>query len=134
MTRLRYSERPADWRNLTASSWGAIALLACLGAWRGRWPWWVAAVGAGLGVAVAIVAWARPRWFRGWYRAVRWTGHQMGRVTGAILLTAAFVVVTWPLGCCLRLMGRRPLHEKPGGANGSYWRPATQPGPMDRMF
>lgn len=134
MTRLRYSEKTGDWRNLTWSSLGAMALLACLGAWRGRWPWIVAAGVAGSGTAAAMIAWARPRWFRGWYRCVRWTGHHVGRVTGTILLATVFVVVAWPLGWCLRLAGRRPFHEEPADGAGSHWRPARQPGPLDRMF
>ena len=134
MTRLRYSEKARDWRNLTWSSLGACILLATLGAWRGRWPWAVALALAAAGSTVAGWAWARPGWFRGWYRAVRWTGHHLGRVTGIILLTGVFALVLWPLGWCLRLAGRRPFQDPPDPRADTYWRPSRQPGSMDRMF
>lgn len=134
MTRLRYSEKARDWRNLTWSSLGALILLAALGAWRGRWPWAVAAAVAAAGWMVAGWAWARPSRFRGWYRAVRWTGHHLGRVTGMILLTGVFACVIWPLGLGLRLAGRRPFHDAPNRLAGSYWRPSRQPGSLEQMF
>lgn len=132
--RLRFSENARDWRNLTMSSVAALTLVCVLGAWRGRWPWAVAAVAGSVALLVAGVAWARPAWFRGWYRGVRWTGHQFGRVTGAVLLTVVFVLVLWPMGWCLRWAGRRPLHDPIDPRLASYWTPSRPPGPMERMF
>jgi hypothetical protein len=133
-TRLRFSENARDWRNLTMSSVAALTLLFVLGAWRGHWPWAIAAGAGAVAFTMAGLAWARPMWFRRWYRGVRWTGHQVGRVTGVVLLTVVFVLVMWPLGWCLRWAGRRPLHDRIDPRLASYWSPARQPGRMERMF
>lgn len=131
---IRYSEKPKEWKKFTWSSQGALLLISVLGAWRGKWPWMVVMVMAGIGLCIAIWAGLKPGQFRGWYRGGRWFGHQMGRVVGAVILTVVFVVVMTPLGLVMRGLGKDPLKRKWDPSLGSYWLASRQPGEVERMF
>lgn len=134
MTRLRYSERPIEWRNYAWSSWTALCLVGCLGAWRGKWAWSFAGVFGLVGLGAMMWAWGRPSDFRGWYRAGRWIGHQIGRVTGMVSLFVVFCVVVWPTGLFLRLIGKTPFSQHPDRREGTYWTGSKPMGDLDRLF
>jgi hypothetical protein len=132
--RLRFSEKPAEWRNFTWSSVAAMTLMAALGAWRGVVPIGVPLAIGGVALGVAVAAALRPAWFRGFYRAGRRVGHGMGTITGGVLLTLIFCLVVLPVGLVLRLAGKDPLRLKRTPGATSYWRPVRPPGDFRRMF
>ena len=132
--RLRFSEKPAEWRTFAWSSAGAATLFSALLAWRGRVGPIVPAVVATIAVVVAVTAAIRPRWFRGFYRAGRTVGHWIGRIVGTVLLTVLWLVVLAPLGIAMRLAGKDPLRLRRDPNATTYWRPARPPGSFDRMF
>lgn len=134
MTRLRYSERPIEWRNLAWSSSIAICLAVGIGAWRGKWGWGYAVAIGVLTAGVILGAWIRPSAFRGWYRAVRWMGHQIGRGMGMVLLVTVFCLVVWPTGVFLRLIGRTPFSGRLGSRDQTYWIESKPPSDLRRLF
>ncbi len=132
--RLRLSEKPAEWRKFTWSSAAAVTLFTVLAWWRGRVS---AAVPLGIApaaLALALGAWRRPGWFRGFYRAGRTVGHWIGRVVGTVLLAVLFCVVLVPLGLAMRMAGQDPLRLKRDPGARSYWLTARPPGDFNRMF
>ena len=88
---------------------------------------------SGLALALAICA-ARPRWFRGFYRAGMTASWHVGQVMGRLLLTVLFLLLVTPLGLLLRLLGKDLLELKRRPDAASYWHVAKKPGPLDRMF
>lgn len=134
MTRLRYSENPTEWRKLVWSSSLAVCLAVCLGARQGKWGWSYAAAFGIVAVAAILGSWIRPEAFRGWYRTVRWAGHQIGKVMGRVLLLTVFCLVVWPTGLVMRLLGKVPLDGRPDPRTGTYWSESGPTSELDRLF
>ena len=99
--RLRFSEKPSEWRKFTWSSAAAATLFMSLAWWRGRVSAAIPLETASLALAVALAAAWRPVWFRGFYRVGRMAGHWIGRVVGTVLLVVLFCVVLVPLATAL---------------------------------
>jgi Saxitoxin biosynthesis operon protein SxtJ len=102
------------------------ALFAAVSGILGVTQWWwdrpvLAAVLAGLGVAVGLAGWLRPqalRWlFVGWVVLVFPIGWL---VLHACLAVVYFGILT-PMGLIFRLRGRDALQLKPHPENDSYW-------------
>ena len=132
--KFKLAQDPRQWRTFMLQLCVILALLDCWLAWRGtiRTGLWLQLL---LGVlALAIAAWRRPRWFRGFYRVgmavSAWLGDKMGR----IILTLMFMLIFVPLGWGLRLAGYDPLALRKPREVSSYWRPARKAGRLDQMF
>jgi len=132
--KLKLKEEPREWLKFT----GVMALAGALVVFA-LWRRHVVSrdvfisMMSGLALALAVCA-ARPRWFRGFYRAGMTVSWHIGQVMGRVLLTVLFLLLVTPLGLLLRLMGKDLLELKRRPDASSYWRAARKPGPLDRMF
>lgn len=132
--KLRLKEDPREWRKFGWSSAAVLALLTGLLGWRG---WLAAPVMGGvlLGLAMlAAVAWVRPRWLRGPYRAGMRLSHALGRVVAPVVLGGIFLLVVTPLGLLLRLRGKDLLRLRRDPQAGSYWQPVSGSRDLTRMY
>ena len=126
--KLKLKENPKEWLKFTAVMGVMVGVLSFL-LYRPAFP-----IVLGVCLASLIVCAARPRWFRGFYRAGMTVSFHIGQVMGRILLTVFFLVVVTPMGLLLRLLGKDLLQlKRPAGAN-TYWRPAKTANQFDRMF
>ena len=89
-------------------------------------------IGAVLVVAL-LACWARPGWFRGFYRAGMTATFRIGQVMGWVWLTLFFLFVLTPLGLLLRLLGKDLLALKRRNAP-TYWRTTRTNNQFDRQF
>lgn len=131
--KLKLKEDPREWLKFTVVMAFAVALITFLLHRKQAVPLKVAlGVGAALALALLVCA-ARPRWFRGFYRAGMTASFHVGQVMGRVMLTVFFLLVVTPLGLALRLCGKDLLATK-RRTTASYWRAAKPVGPFDRQF
>jgi hypothetical protein len=131
--KLRLQEKPVEWIKFTAVMGLSFTLLAGLllaRGWIGR-PTFLGVIGTLAGVV--LISLARPRWFRGFYRAGMTVSWHVGQVMGRVLLTVFFLVIVTPMGLMLRLFGKDLLGRRRPNAT-TYWHTAKPPGPFERQF
>lgn len=132
--KLRLKEDPKEWRKTTLLTVLGLALLSTFLRWRGILPvelWAAVLLVAGI---VALSAWVRPGWFRGFYRLSTRAGYFTSQMAGRVVLSFMFLLVLTPLGWVLRLAGKDPLQLKRRREAKSYWTPAKESTPLDRLF
>jgi hypothetical protein len=132
--KLRLKEDAREWRKFGLGS--AAVLAAALGvlAWRGTVPRPAATVLlAGLAL-VAVLALARPAWFRGPYRGGMRLSHLLGQIVAPVVLGLIFLLVLTPLGLLLRLLGKDLLRLRRNSAATSYWQPPPPSSDLTRMY
>ena len=132
--KLKLKEEPREWLKFT----GVMALAGAIVAFALHRKYVVSrevfiGMMSGLALVLAICA-ARPRWFRGFYRAGMTASWHVGQVMGRLLLTVLFLLHVTPLGLRLRVLGKALLELKRRPDAASYWHVAKKPGPLDRMF
>lgn len=130
--KVRYKEEPGSWRLSTLLTLLGLALFSSLLRWRQvlvSRSWLM--VLAGL-ATVAILAVARPHWFRRYYRFSTWAGFWSSQWLARFLLMFIFLVIIVPAGLLMRLTGKDSLRlkRKPG----SYWNTAKPTNSLDRLF
>src|ERR1035441_9148628 len=103
--RLHFKEDPREWRK--AALLGLIGPAVIFGILRYRRVVSDTCLVAVLVVIalVALCAWMRPRWFRGYYRFMTRLGFYIIQVLGKGVLAALFFVILTPFGWILRLSG-----------------------------
>jgi hypothetical protein len=132
--KLRLKEDPKEWRKTTLLTvLGVVAVSAFL-RWRQVLP--VKACVAILVMAgiVASSAWARPQWFRGFYRVSTRVGFVTSQMAGRAVLAMMFLLLLTPLGLILRLAGKDALQLKRRREAKSYWTQAKESTPLERLF
>ena len=72
--RLHFKEEPKEWRKAALLSLIGPSVLIGILRWRHVVSWNGVAVALALAALVALCAWLRPRWFRGYYRFTTWLG------------------------------------------------------------
>jgi len=132
--KLRFKEDPKEWRKSTLLTALGLALLSSLARWRhhlanGKWLVFLAVL-----AAVAICAVLQPRWFRGWYRLSLRLGFYSSQFIGRCVLALFFIFILTPLGLVLRLTGQDSLRLKHPRDAKTYWHPAREGTPLDRLF
>jgi hypothetical protein len=132
--KLNLKEDPGAWRKQALLAAFGIALISGVLRWRH-----VLSAKAFIGmvavaVLVAICAFVKPRWFRGYYRLSMRLGFYSSQFIGRVLLLVFFIFVMTPLGFLLRLAGKDPLQLKRPRDAASYWNPGKNFGPLDRLF
>jgi hypothetical protein len=132
--KLKLKEEPKEWRKAAWFGSLGMGILSTVLRWRHVLPpsGWKAVL-AVLGV-VAVCAWLRPRWFRGYYRFTSRLAFYLTQFVGYAVLAVLFLVVVTPLGWLLRLLGKDLLQTKRGGEATSCWQTAKESTPLDRMF
>ena len=132
--RLHFKEDPKEWRK--AALLGLIGPAVIFGILRYRRVVSDTCLVAALVVIalVALCAWMRPRWFRGYYRFMTRLGFYIIQVLGKVVLAALFFVILTPFGWVLRLSGKDFLQLKSPRDKQTFWQPARQDGSLDRMF
>ena len=94
----------------------------------------VLAVVLALIALAALCVWARPRWFRGYYRFTTRLGFHIMSVLGGIVLAVFFFVILTPFGWILRLSGKDLLQLESRRDQQTFWQTARRDGSLDRMF
>jgi hypothetical protein len=132
--KLRFKENPKEWRKSALLALLGLALISSLARWRhhlanGKWLVFLAVL-----ATMAICAVLQPRWFRGWYRLSLRLGFYSSQFLGRCVLAAFFIAILTPLGLVLRLLGQDPLRLKHPRDSKTYWHPARDSTPLDRLF
>ena len=132
--KLNFKEDPKEWRKSALLTALGLALISSLLRWRKHLPvnvWCGVLALVGL---VAVGAVLQPRWFRGWYRLSLRLGFYSSQFIGRCVLVVFFIFVLTPLGLVMRLAGKDPLQLKRPLNAATYWRPARECNPLDRLF
>jgi hypothetical protein len=95
-------------------------------------PVWLAILSA-LAV-VMLAAWLHPRWFRGYHLFSMRLGFALSRIIGRVLLVLFFLFILTPVGWMLRLAGKDPLQLKCPANATTFWQPAKDASPLNRLF
>ena len=130
---IRYKEEPSAWSKSTLLSVIGLIVVSSLLRWRhvlGTGAWCAALV---VLASVSILAWLRPKWFRGYYRFSTWAGFWSSQCVARLLLVFVFVFLITPAAFFMRLLGKDSLQLKRSQAL-SYWKPTKQSGSLDRLF
>ena len=132
--KLKFKEDPREWRKQVLLAAFGIALISSVLRWRRVLApaVWLAVLA--VAASLIICACLRPRWFRGYYRLSMRLGYASSRILGFVALVVFFVVIVTPLGLVLRLVGKDPLQLKRPLNAGTFWQPARDPNPLDRLF
>lgn len=130
----KLKENPREWLKFTTVMVVAAAAVAFLLQRRhllsGQTLQFIA---VGLVIVLTLCS-ARPRWFRGFYRAGMTVSFHVGQVVGRVLLTLFFLLALTPLSWLLRLCGKDLLQLKRKPSAETYWRPAKTGSQFDRQF
>jgi hypothetical protein len=132
--KLIFKEDPKEWRKSALLTALGLAILSSLLRWRKHLPVnaWLALL-AFLSV-IAICAVLRPRWFRGWYRLSLRLGFYSSQFIGRCVLLLFFIFIITPLGLGMRLAGKDSLQIKRPREPKTFWHPAKDCSPLDRLF
>lgn len=132
--KLNLKEDPREWRKSALLTALGLAILSAVLRWRHVLPAdaWYAVLG--VLIVVALGACLQPRWFRGWYRFSTRLGFVISQFIGRVVLLGLFLLVVTPLGWVLRLAGQDPLQLKHPRETGTFWHPARDCSPLDRLF
>ena len=132
--RLKLKEEPREWRKSAWLSAVGLAVMSSVLHWRRALPtaWWLAALA--MLALVALAAWIRPPWFRGFYRFSNRMGFAIVEVGGRGVLAVFFLIIVTPLGLVLRASGKDPLRLKRPAPSASCWVECKESSPLERMF
>jgi hypothetical protein len=127
-------DEPKEWRKSALMTALGLALLSSLLRWRHiltDQTWLAVLVLVGM---VAMGALWQPRWFRGYHRFSMKLGLAVSRFLGRLLLMLFFFLILTPVGLILRLAGKDTLQLKRRHEATTYWQPAKEYSPLDRLF
>ena len=127
-------DEPKEWRKSALMAALGLAILSSLLRWRhvlADTTWLVLLALPGL---VAVCAFWRPRWFRGYHRFSMRLGFAVSQFLGRLLLMLFFFFILTPVGLILRLSGKDALQLKKGREAATDWQPAKDYSPLDRLF
>jgi hypothetical protein len=132
--KLNLKDEPKEWRKSALLAALGLALISSVLRWRhvlANTTWLV--VLAVLAVA-ALAALAQPRWFRGYHLLSMRVGFAISQFLGRVALTLFFIFILLPVGLALRLAGKDPLQLKRPANTDTFWHPAKDTSPLDRLF
>jgi uncharacterized membrane protein len=132
--KLKFSENPKEWRKQALLAAFGVALISSVLRWRRHLAphLWLAILAIAL--LVAICACLQPVWFRAYYRFSMRVGFASSRVLGFVALVAFFIFILTPVGLVLRIAGKDPLQLKRRSGTDTFWQPAREPNPLNRLF
>jgi hypothetical protein len=132
--RLVLKEEPREWRKAALLSALGLSVGSSLARWKHVIPAWLWLALLAVLAIVAILACARPRWFRGYYRFSSRLGFEIAQFAGRIVLGLFFFLIVTPVGLALRVAGKDPLRLKRPGPSETGWVDCRENTPLDRMF
>ena len=132
--KLNLKDEAKEWRKSALLAALGIALISSLLRWRQHLAHQTWLVILAVLAVVAVAAMLRPRWFRGYHLFSMRLGFVISRVLGRVFLTLFFIFMLTPMGWALRLAGKDPLQLKRPVNAATYWQPAKDCGPLDRLF
>ncbi len=132
--RLTLKEEPREWAKFTLGTAVALAVLSLLLRWRGVLPTRGLAAALAIAALLGLACLLRPRWFRAYYRAGLTLSYRIGQALGQVWLALFFLLVLTPIGLLLRAWGKDLLRLRRRPEAESYWEPARNESPLDRMF
>jgi hypothetical protein len=131
---LNLKDEPKEWRKTALLTVLGLALISSILRWRhvlGTRAWLTT---LSVLAIIAISAILQPRWFRGYHLFSMRLGFVVSRILGRILLMLFFLFILTPVGWILRLLGKDLLQlNRPHDAK-TYWQPAKENSPLDRLF
>ena len=132
--KIRLKEDPKEWRKATLLNALALAVLGTVLRWRRILPvaGWITLLTVLAGVMLCALL--RPRWFRSYHRFSTRLGFYASQWIGYTVLAILFLLVLTPMGWALRLAGKDPLQLKRPRNPATYWHPAGESSPLDRLF
>jgi len=132
--KLKLKEDPREWRKSVLLAALGLAVLSSVLCWRRILTLHTWAIALGVLAAVALAAWLRPPLFRGFYRFSARVGFFTSQAFARFLLVLIFALIVTPLGLLLRCFGKDSLRLKRSAQAQSYWQPARENSPLDRLF
>ena len=132
--RLHFKEDPKEWRKATLLGLIGPAAITGILRWRGVVSTTFLIPALAVIVLVALCAWVRPRWFRGYYRFTTRLGFYTAQIFGKIVLVAVFILVFIPSGWILRRLGKDSLQLKSPRDKQTFWQPARPDDSLDSLF
>lgn len=132
--KLNLKDEPKEWRKSALMAALGLAILSSVLRWRhvlANDIWFAILALVGL---VAICALAKPRWFRGYHRFSTRLGFAVSQFIARILLALFFFFILTPVGVILRLAKKDALQLKRPREATTYWQPAKDYNPLDRLF
>jgi hypothetical protein len=132
--KLNLKDEPQHWRKSALLAAFGLMLMSSLLRWRQALttPVWLAILAAL--ALVMLAAWLRPRWFRGYHLFSMRLGFALSQIIGRVLLVLFFLFILTPVGWMLRLAGKDPLQLKRPANAATFWQPAKDASPLDRLF
>jgi hypothetical protein len=132
--KLNLKDEPQHWRKSALLAAFGLMLMSSLLRWRQALttPVWLAILAAL--ALVMLAAWLRPRWFRGYHLFSMRLGFALSQIIGRVLLVLFFLFILTPVGWMLRLAGKDPLQLKRPANATTFWQPAKDASPLDRLF
>jgi hypothetical protein len=132
--KLNLKDEPQHWRKSALLAAFGLMLMSLLLRWRQvlTTPVWLAILSAL--ALVMLGAWLRPRWFRGYHLFSMRLGFALSRIIGRVLLVLFFLFILTLVGWILRLAGKDPLQLKRPANAATFWQPAKDASPLDRLF
>src|SRR5262245_54677828 len=99
--RLKLKEDPKEWRNFALICCAMLLILSGLANWRGVISGTPVALAAAALSVIAVLAIAKPRIFRPFYRLSMAISFQVGQALGKVILGTIYILVITPLGLAL---------------------------------
>ena len=132
--KLNLKDEPKEWRKSALLPLLGLALFCSVLRWRHVLAnqTWLPVLAVLLMLAIAAV-W-QPRWFRGYHLFSMRLGFVISQFLGRVALVLFFIFVITPAGFILRLAGKDPLQLKRPAKTDSFWQPARDTSPLDRLF
>ena len=132
--KLRLKEEPKEWRKSALLTALGLALVSSVLCWRRVLPVTTWGIVLAVLALAAVLAWIKPRWFRGYYRLSARLGFWSSQFVARVILAVVFVLLVIPLGLLFRLMGKDALRLKRTRNTETYWQAAKPTSPLDRLF
>lgn len=131
--KLNLRDEPKEWRKSALSTVVGLALFSSLLRWQRVIDnqAWLAIVS--ILVLAAFAAIWRPRWFRGYHMFSMRVGLAISRFLGRVLLVTFFLFVLTPTAWVFRFTRKDSLQLK-ATKTSTYWQPAKNGSPLDRLF
>ncbi|HWY76683.1 MAG TPA: SxtJ family membrane protein [Verrucomicrobiae bacterium] len=88
----------------------------------------------GVGFALGLIFWALPSTAKPFYLVWYFIGCCVGFVVGNLVLALFFYLLLSPIGCLMRLSGRRSVSKGFDKSKSTYWESAEKPSDVKSYY